>query len=184
MEKLGLKIEEDYVNFVYSYVIKTKGLDLNYGIKRLSYLLKTNPSFFQDTISFMEYKSVQMEDFIIEDLIEKVDMINASKEELDTVEFVIEITKEDVDYVYESVERRFKEYLPFIFEDHIKFALISNAKALMSVKARELKKDDFFQGSIMANIQHQLVGRQAPAPCANGRVKREYSSLYADLPKR
>lgn len=180
----GLKISKEYVEFVYSYLKKIEDLEENYSIKRLSYLLKTQPKFFKDTLSFLEYKAVGMENFIIDDLRDHIVLINEIKDELPEIDFSIPLTSEDISYFYESIQKSHKIYVPFIFREHIKTALLLNEKAFLSLKARELKNDDFFKDQLMSNIQIQLVGQSEPAPCAKSSTKRAYFERFKHLPKQ
>lgn len=184
MDKVGLKFTNDYIEFLYSYLKNINGLDSNYSKLRLSYLLKNDLDFLKETLSFKEYKAVEMEDFIIEELRDRLELINASKEELETVEFEIELNKDDLDYFYDSIKKAYAEYIPFIFDIHVVKALLSNEKAFLTLKCRTLKEDSYFQADLMANIQYQLVGRISPPPCANGRIKRDYYNLFKNLEKR
>lgn len=181
MSEQGLKISKEYIEFIYSYLVKVEELEENYSIKRLSYLLKNNPVFMKDTLSFMEYSAVGMIDYIVEDLRDYIDIINESKFELDSIEFVVDINKEDIIHFFESIKRSHKFYAPFIFENHVIIALLNNQKALMSVKARELKDDAFFKGQLMSHIQYQLVGQQEPAPCAKNSTKQAYFQKFKNL---
>lgn len=179
-----LKVSEDYIEFIYSYLIKVDGLEENYSKLRLAYLLQSNPLFLKDTLSFKEYEAVEMSEFIIGDLEDNLDLINNTQGELKELSFEIQILESDINYVYESLQRKHREYLPYVFPENIIMALLSNHKALFVTKGRELKNDDYFQDALMANIQYQLVGRQSPPPCANARIKREYYALFENLAKR
>lgn len=184
MEQHGLKIEKSYVEFIYSYLKPIKGLDPNYSINRLSYLMRTNYDFLKETLSFQEYVAVGMGNFITEELTDRLESINKVEKELETIEFTLSVTKEDVDYFYDSIKKSHIEYLPYIFDHHVIKALLSSPKGFLTLKCRELHNDAFFKGDLMANIQYQLVGRAAPPPCANGRIKRAYYSLFENLEKR
>ncbi len=183
MSEQGLKVSREYVEFVYSYLMKVEELEENYSIERLSFLLRENPVFMKDTLSFMEYNAVGMIDYIVEDLRDYIDIINENKSELDSIEFLIEINKEDIDHFFESIKRSHKFYTPFIFENHVKMALLNNEKALMCVKAKALKDDAFFKAQLMSHIQYQLVGKPEPAPCAKNSTKHAYFELFKGLKK-
>lgn len=184
MQIAKLKISKEYVQWVYSYLIQVSELEAGYTEKRLAFLMKYSPSFLKDTLSFEEYKAVDSENFIIEDLEERVDFINNQKDELDTIEFDYEVTPSDIDYFYKAMKKTYSEYLPYIFDEHVATALVRNPKAFMTLKAELLEKDDYFKRTLISDIQYQLVGRLAPAPCANNKVKSEYYALFKDLKMR
>lgn len=184
MELAKVSISKEYVDFVFQNLIKAEGLEEGYTIHRLSYLLENNPSLMKDTLSFLEYKEMNMYDFIVADLEDHIDTINSSKEENPEVSFSISITKNDVEYFLKTIERRYKQYLPFIFEENVIIALQHNEKALFTLKAKELKNDDFFQSQLMGHIQYQLVGQTEPAPCAKNSTKQAYYNLFKDLKRR
>ncbi len=184
MEQRNIVISTDYIDFIYENIKKVTSLDKNYNKERLVYLLKTNHSFTKDTLSFLEYKEMNMDNFITEDLAERIDVINDTKEEIPYEEIKIEITESDIDYFYKSIKKRYDMYIPFIFDSHIIIALLNNQKAFFSLKARELDNDDFFKRQLMSTIQQVLVGRSEPAPCAKARVKQDYYDLFSKLTRR
>lgn len=184
MELAKIVISKEYVDFVFQNLIKAEGLEEGYTINRLSYLLENNPSLMKDTLSFLEYKEMNMYDFIVADLEDHINKINNSKEENEDISFSVSITKNDVEYFLETIEKRYKQYLPFIFEENVVIALQQNDKAFFTLKAKELKNDDFFQSQLMGHIQYQLVGQTEPAPCAKGSTKQAYYDLFKDLKRR
>ena len=184
MEERNIVISTDYIDFIYENIKKVTNVEENYNKERLTYLLKTNYSFTKDTLSFLEYKEMNMDNFIIEDLAERINIINKTKEEIPFENIKLEITKSDIDYFYKSINKRYNVYLPFIFDSHVVIALLNNQKAFFSLKARELENDDFFKGQLMSTIQQVLVGRAEPAPCAKSKVKQDYYNLFSKLPKR
>ena len=184
MEIARMLISKEYIEFVFKNLIKAGGLEKGYTINRLSYLLENNHSLMRDTLSFLEYKEMNLYDFIVADLEDHIDKINDSKEENSDISFSVSITKDDVEYFLETIEKRYKQYLPFIFEENVIIALQHNEKAFFTLKAKELKNDDFFQSQLMNHIQYQLVGQTEPAPCAKGSTKQAYYDLFKDLKKR
>lgn len=184
MQEVDLKVSKEYVEFIYSYLLKIEELDKDYTINRLSYLLKTNPIIMKDTLSFIEYKNLGMFDYIVEDLRDHIDTINNSKEKLEEISFIVDITNEDVDYFFESIKKSHKTYLPFIFDEHVKIALLNNQKALFALKAKTLANDAFFKSQLMGHIQYQLVGQQEPPSCAKNSVKTKYFEKFKDLKRK
>lgn len=180
----GFLLKKEFVFFCYTELLKADDIESGFSQEQFFSVVSKDPVVIDNLLSFIDYINGGMEMYIKDDLNDIIEHFNFHKEKIEIDDIEITYSNKDIEYLKGFIKERFPQYDPYIYEEHIKLALINNYKLLNEVKKKDLKNNDYYRSTLIQLLQHILVGRTEPAPCAKQHIKNQYYELYKDLPRR
>lgn len=178
-----LLFKKELIDEIYKYLEKSDKLRKDYKIENFYALIRLYPEFMEHIFTIEKYINFGHLDYIIPELEDHIILINQITNESRALDINYIFTETDLDYLIDIVNKRFNSYKKFLKKEHLLMMVYQHKEILFGVITKKMDNDIMGSKSLLENvISISLVGQYPPCPCANNKIKQDYSNLFNDLP--